>query len=64
MKVEQVGHAALEGWRERVADTLGPRLARRSALGEGQVRAFLGLVFLALTAKHLVGTARRLLDRR
>jgi hypothetical protein len=64
MKVEEVGHAALEGWRERVAAALGPRLARRSPLGEGQVRALVGLVFLALTAKHLAGTARRLLDRR
>lgn len=63
MKVEEVGQAALEGWRERVADTVGPRLARRSPLRESQVRAALGLVFLALTVKYLLATTRRLLDR-
>jgi hypothetical protein len=63
MKVEQVGHAALEGWREKAADAVAPHVARRSPLQESQVRAAVGLVFLALTAKHLAGTARRLLER-
>lgn len=61
MKVEQVGHAALEGWREKTANAVAPRLAQRSRLEENQVRAFLGLLFLGLTVKYLVTTTRRLL---
>ena len=63
MRVDQVGNAALEGWRERVADAVGPRVARRSPLREDQVRGAVGLLFLALTVKHLAGTTRRLLRR-
>jgi hypothetical protein len=61
MKVEQVGHAALEGWREKAADAVAPRVAERSRLEEHQVRAVLGLLFLGLTVKYLVTTTRRLL---
>ena len=64
MKVEQVGHAALEGWREKAADAVAPRVAGRSPLRESQVRAALGLLFLALTVKYLVTTTRRLLEQR
>jgi hypothetical protein len=64
VKVEQVGHAALEGWRERVADAVGPRVAERSPLRESQVRTALGLLFLALAVKYLAGTTQRLLGRR
>ena len=63
MNVEQVGHAALEGWREKAADAVAPHVARRSPLRESQVRAAVGLVFLALTVKYLVTTTRRLLER-
>jgi hypothetical protein len=61
VKVEQVGHAALEGWREKAADAVAPRVAQRSRIAEDQIRAALGLVFLGLTVKYLVTTTRRLL---
>ncbi len=63
MKIERVGHAALEGWREKAADAVAPRVAHRSPLREDQVRVAVGLVFLALTVKYLVTTARRFLQR-
>jgi hypothetical protein len=59
MKVEEVGHAALSGWRQRVADGVAERAPTR---GE-KVRAALGLLFLGLTLRHLVTTARRLYSR-
>jgi hypothetical protein len=63
MKVEQVGHAALSGWKEKVADAVGPRVARRSPLRENQVRAAFGLLFLALSVRYLVRTVQDLRAR-
>ena len=60
MNVKDVGNAALTGWREKAA---GP-VARRAPLRDDHVRAALGLLFLALTLRHLVETARRLAARR
>ena len=60
MKVQDVGQAGLTGWRERVADTV----ARRAPLRDDHVRAAFGLVFLALSLKHLAHTARQLAARR
>jgi hypothetical protein len=56
MKVKDVGNAALVGWREKAADPV----ARRAPLRDDYVRAALGLVFLALTLRHLAETVRRL----
>ena len=60
MKVEEVGHAALSGWKGRVADEVAPRAPFR----DEQVRAALGLVFLGLSVRYLIRTTRRLLGRR
>lgn len=60
MKVEEVGHAALSGWKGRVAD----EVARRAPFRDEQVRAALGLVFLGLSVQYLIRTTRRLLGRR
>ncbi|MDQ2910510.1 MAG: hypothetical protein M3R39_05780 [Actinomycetota bacterium] len=60
MKVEEVGHAALSGWKQRVADAV----ARRAPFRDDQVRASLGLLFLALSVRYLVRTTQQLLQRR
>jgi hypothetical protein len=60
MKVEEIGHAALSGWKRRVAD----EIARRAPFRDEQVRAALGLVFLGLSVQYLARTAQRLLRRR
>jgi len=59
MKVKDVGDAALVGWREKAA---GP-VARTAPLRDEYVRAALGLLFLALSIRHLAETARRLRRR-
>jgi hypothetical protein len=56
MKVKDVGHAALVGWREKAVEPV----ARRAPVRDDYVRATLGLLFLGLTLRHLVETARRL----
>jgi hypothetical protein len=60
MKVEEVGHAALSGWKGRLADAV----ARRAPVRDDTVRAAFGLLFLALSVKYLVQTARQLAARR
>jgi hypothetical protein len=59
MRVDDVGHAALSGWRERLADVVAPRAPFR----DDYVRAGLGLLFLALSIRHLAHTARELAAR-
>jgi hypothetical protein len=60
MKVEEVGHAALSGWRKPVADAVAPRVPLRDDV----VRAVVGFLFLALTVKYVVDFARELAARR
>ena len=60
MKVEEVGHAALSGWRKPVADAVAPRVPAR----DDAVRAAIGFLFLALAVKYLVDFARDLASRR
>ena len=58
MAVKDVGHAALQGWRQQAADRIAPALSRRTPLSEDTVRAALGLIFLGLTLRYLVRTLR------
>jgi hypothetical protein len=60
VKVQDVGHAALQGWRGKAADSV----ARRAPVRDDYVRAALGLLFLALTLRYLARTARDLAARR
>ena len=64
MDAVTVGTAALRGWRTKAADMVAPPLARRLPVAEEQIRAALGVLFLALTAKYLVGTLSDLFRRR
>jgi hypothetical protein len=59
MNVKEVGNAALVGWREKAA---GP-VARKAPMRDEYVRAALGLLFLALSIRHLAETVRRLRSR-
>ena len=60
MKVQDVGDAALHGWKEKVADTV----ARRAPVRDDYVRTALGLLFLVLSLRYLAVTARDLAARR
>lgn len=63
MDVVRFGTAGLRGWRTKAADAVAPRLARHLPLAEEQIRAALGVLFLALTAKYLAGTLSDLVGR-
>jgi hypothetical protein len=47
------------GWRKQVADHASDPLASRLPLGSREMRALLGLGFLALSLSYLVRTFRR-----
>ena len=55
-----IGKSGLKGWRARVADLVAPPVARRSPLQEDQVKAGLGVVFLALSIAYLFGAFREI----
>jgi len=59
MKVQDVGHAALSGWRGKVADAAASKAPAR----DDYVRAAFGFLFLALSLVYLAKTARRLAAR-
>jgi len=58
--VAQVGHAGLQGWREKVADGVAGPVARRTPLQEDNVRAIIGATFLVLSVIYLVNAIRAL----
>jgi hypothetical protein len=60
VKVQDVGEAALSGWKEKVADSV----AQRAPVRDDYIRVGFGLLFLALSLKYLANTARRLAARR
>jgi hypothetical protein len=60
VRVQDVGHAALSGWRKRVADAV----AERAPVRDDLVLTAFGLVFLGLSVRHLAQTARELAGRR
>jgi hypothetical protein len=59
MKVDDLGDATLHGWKEKVADTA----ARKAPVRTEYVRAVVGLVFLALSVRHVVRSAREFARR-
>jgi hypothetical protein len=61
--LEDLGHAGVRGWRERVADEVAPRLASRTPAREDQIRAAVGLAFFVLSAVYLVRTLDALRKR-
>jgi hypothetical protein len=59
-QAEQLGQAALIGWREKLADGVAPAAARRSGLSEDQARALVGAAFFALSAYYVISTCIRM----
>ncbi len=60
--IKQVGHAGLQGWREKVADGVAGPLAKRAPLEEDQVRAMIGGLFFVLSVVYVVQTVRKALQ--
>jgi hypothetical protein len=61
--VAQVGHAGLQGWREKVADGVAGPVAKRTPLQEDNVRAIIGAAFLVLSVVYLVNAIRAMTGR-
>jgi hypothetical protein len=53
---QHVGHAGLQGWREKVADVVAPPTAKRTPVEEDTVRAFIGGAFFVLSVYYVVVT--------
>jgi len=58
-KPEHLGHAALVGWRKRLADVTAPPVASRAPASEDQVRAVIGGVLFAASLYYVVSTLVR-----
>jgi hypothetical protein len=58
------GHAGLQGWRAKLADTVAPPVAKRSGLDEDDVKAAVGVIFLILTILYVVNAVRELAANR
>ena len=52
----EIGHTALQGWREKVADGISPPVAKRAPLEEDQVRAIIGAAFFVLSVIYVAKT--------
>jgi hypothetical protein len=52
----ELGHAGLQGWREKVADGISQPLAKRAPLEEDQVRALVGAAFFVLAVVYVIKT--------
>jgi hypothetical protein len=63
MDTTSLGTAGLAGWRRKVADVVGPPVARRTPLDERAVRAVVGAAFFALSVWYVIGTVRRMGER-
>jgi len=63
MDVKTVGEAGLTGWRDRLAQRAAPAVAQRTPLRQDQVRAAIGLAFLALAVVYLARAAAQLTRR-
>ena len=53
--------AGLRGWRKSVANAVATPVAKRSPLGEDQVRAAVGALFLVLSVLYVFGAVKELL---
>jgi hypothetical protein len=54
--VTELGHAGLQGWREKVADGISQPVAQRAPLEEDQVRAIIGAAFFVLSVIYVAKT--------
>ncbi len=56
--LKELGHAGAQGWRERVADAVAPRVATRTPARQEQIKAAVGLAFVVFSVLHLARTLR------
>jgi hypothetical protein len=57
MQIHQhVGHAGLQGWREKVADVVAPPAAKHGPADEDQIRALIGGAFFVLSVYYVIVT--------
>jgi hypothetical protein len=54
--VTELGHAGLQGWREKVAAGISQPVAHRAPLEEDQVRAVIGAAFFVLAVIYVAKT--------
>jgi hypothetical protein len=59
-KPEDIGHAALTGWRKLVADTVAPRAASRTPVSEDQARAIVGALLFLVSFYYVTSTIVRI----
>ena len=60
METKNVGMAGLRGWRGSVASAVATPVAKRSSLGEDQVRAAIGAIFLILSLMYILGAIKEI----
>ena len=60
MEKKNVGLAGLRGWRGSVANAVASPVAKRSSVGEDQVRAAIGAIFLLLSLMYIAGAIKDL----
>lgn len=60
METKSVGLAGLRGWRGSVANAVASPVAKRSSLGEDQIRSAVGAIFLLLSVMYVVGALKDL----
>jgi hypothetical protein len=58
--MKRMGQAGLLGWRAKVGDVVAQPVAKRSPLGEDDVRAAVGALFFALATVYVLRTAATL----
>ena len=57
MEIHQhVGHAGLQGWREKVADVVAPPASKHGPASEEQIRAFIGGAFFVRSVYYVAMT--------
>jgi hypothetical protein len=59
-KTEQLGQAGLTGWREKVANTVAPPVAKKAPASEDQVRAVVGAAFFLLSLYYVISTIAKM----
>jgi hypothetical protein len=59
MTTVELGKAGLQGWRAKVADVMGPVVARSTPASENQARAAIGALFFVLSVVYVVKTVRQ-----
>jgi hypothetical protein len=64
VETKNIALSGLRGWRTSVADAVAPQVAKRSSLGEDQIRAAVGAIFLVLSLMYVLGALRDVLRSR